>query len=140
MRVLICGGRNVGRVSKSTGFQNAGHELEAASAARLFISDMLSKLHAEQPFTLVICGAEGGAERLGKKWAELANIPVQPFMMDQRQTISDRNKRMLDQGKPEFIIAFEGGEETEIMLANAEQRGIPVARIPIPVFHPPTKK
>lgn len=40
-----------------------------------------------------------------------------------------RNQTMLDDGKPDLVLAFPGGRGTADMVAKAEKHGIPVRRI-----------
>jgi hypothetical protein len=41
-----------------------------------------------------------------------------------------RNQRMLDEAKPELVIAFPGGRGTADMVRRAEAAGVPVVKVP----------
>jgi hypothetical protein len=101
MRVLVCGGR----------------DYSAAGDFKKWM-DALHKLH---PFTTVIHGAATGADSLAfpalwKKHGKSAG-PI-------------RNAQMLDEGKPDYVLAFPGGPGTANMIKQAKQRGIPVIMYP----------
>jgi hypothetical protein len=40
-----------------------------------------------------------------------------------------RNQRMIDEGKPDLVIAFPGGRGTADMVSRAKKAGIPVQEI-----------
>ena len=40
-----------------------------------------------------------------------------------------RNKQMLEEGKPDLVIAFPGGKGTANMIGQAKEAGIPVREI-----------
>jgi predicted Rossmann-fold nucleotide-binding protein len=105
MKILVCGGRDYKNVSA--------------------VRHALTALHAKNPITLIIEGGAPGADRLAREWAEANNVPVQTFEADWkrfgRRAGPLRNKRMLDEGKPDGVVAFPGGTGTANMidLANA---------------------
>ena len=128
-----------------------------ASFERKFISDYLNKLHLETPISLVICGSEGGAERVGLSWAEINRIPfsawsrlkIQKSLIlstfkslggksgsrnHTREELEARNMRMLNGSDPDLVLAFGGGETTRLLVQEARTRGIRVVEISIPEF------
>jgi hypothetical protein len=40
-----------------------------------------------------------------------------------------RNQRMLDEGKPDLVVAFPGGRGTTDMIRRAERAGVPVRQV-----------
>lgn len=110
-RVLVCGGRDY------------------ADEARVF-----AELNDLDPDFLIEGGA-GGADTLAWRWA---NCKLPP---DRRLTISAewdrygkaagpmRNQRMLDEGKPDLVLAFPGGKGTADMIRRAKRAGIQVKEI-----------
>jgi hypothetical protein len=40
-----------------------------------------------------------------------------------------RNQRMLDEGKPDLVVAFPGGRGTADMIRRAERAGVPVQQV-----------
>jgi len=112
-RVLICGGRDY-------------HDNDTLCAA-------LDRLHAEHGFTVVIAGGARGADTLAAQWAEHRGIPTKVYVAEWeklgRKAGPIRNQRMLDEGKPDLVIAFRGGTGTAGMMALAGKAGVPVISI-----------
>lgn len=84
MRIaLICGGRNVGRATR-TDTNSAQSAVERATAQRNFVTATLDRLHQEEPFSKIIGGEEGGAERLGIHWAVTHKVTSQIFQREKK--------------------------------------------------------
>jgi hypothetical protein len=133
MRAIVCGGRNVGRTDPNALHLGAATEIKKAGAARTFVLEMMDELHADRSFSEIIGGNEGGAERLGISWAASRRIPVNVFeRKSRRETTIHRNLRMLRASKPDLIIAFGGGESTQVLLKEAHKLGVPVLEIALP--------
>ena len=109
MRVLICGGRD---------FIGVGH-IELA-------------LRRTTPTpTLVITGGARGADTYADRVAEMLGIPRMIFPANwngdgPRAAGPIRNQRMIDEGRPDLVIAFPGGSGTADMLRRARKAGIKV--------------
>lgn len=99
-------------------------------------SDPAPILHAFdrlQP-TLVIEGECEGADLLSRREAELRGIPVLPFpaQWDKygRAAGPVRNRQMLEEGKPDLVVAFhsnlENSKGTADMVKQARKAGVPV--------------
>lgn len=110
MRVLVCGGRDF-------------HD-------RTKVYATLDRLHAKRCITIVIQGAADGADRLAAEWGWDRGIMVSSFPADWqtfgRAAGHKRNQQMLDEGKPDGVIAFPGGAGTADMIRRAEAAGIKV--------------
>jgi hypothetical protein len=133
MRVIICGGRNVGRTDPNALHLDAASEIKRASAARRFVSAKMDELHVEKPFGEIIAGNEGGAERLGISWAVFKRIPHKVFeRKNRKETTFERNIRMLRESQPDLIIAFGGDESTTALLMEAKRLGVPAVEIALP--------
>lgn len=138
MRVLICGARNLGRANASPvgARKDACDVIERSTRERVFVGEKLDVLHSIFAFSLVICGREGGAERLGRQWAEVRNVPVEVFdrITGRRavESLDARNLRMLTDGKPDLFVAFGRGEMTTLMLQRAKECGVEIM-----LFEPP---
>jgi len=106
--VLICGGRH---------FSN-----------RRMLSEYMSAF--PHPVTLVITGGASGADALAERWAETHHIPVRRFPADWKahgkQAGPLRNQKMLDEGRPDFIVAFPGGIGTADMMRRARKADIEI--------------
>lgn len=115
---------------------------------RAHVFATLDAIHAETPVTLLVHGAATGADGLARDWAIERGIKHFPFPADwndihhpeavvkQRRdgTLYDaaagprRNRRMLDEGKPDMVLAFPGDKGTGNCIWEATQRGVPVRR------------
>lgn len=110
MRLLVCGGRD---------FDD-----------REFVFHALDKVHAKRPIECLIHGAARGADTLAADWAldrgVLCNAYPADWERDGRGAGPIRNQRMLDQGKPDGVVAFAGGRGTADMVRRANAAGLPV--------------
>jgi len=103
-RVLVCGGR--------------------AFNDRDVIFSELDKHSSEWgPFEFVIQGGADGADKLARQWAEARGIEVRTFPADWKKHGPSagpiRNQQMIDEGKPDLVIAFPGGVGTRDMMSKA---------------------
>lgn len=117
MRVLVCGGRD---------FSDR---------------DMLARALAPYkpvPVTAVcehkiIAGGATGADALAIEWAEVFGVPFRIFPANWKEhgraAGPIRNQRMIDEGKPDLVIAFPGGRGTADMVSRARKAGIEVVEV-----------
>lgn len=114
MRVLVCGGRNY--FDLKTTYQ------------------ILDKIHQERKITCVIQGGARGADSLGRRWANETEVMSYEFQADWdkygKKAGYIRNKQMLDEGKPDLVIAFPGGRGTAMMVNLAKKAGVEVIEVP----------
>lgn len=112
-RVLVCGGRAYG------------------DRAQLF--EILDSAHAANPIACLIHGAARGADALAAEWARVRGVLDAPYPADWarkgRAAGPIRNQRMLDEGKPDIVIAFPGGRGTADMVGRAERARVPVVHV-----------
>lgn len=121
VRVLVCGGRDYADTMRVWG--------------------TLKYYHSQQPFSVLIHGAASGADTLAKEWAEAAGVPVLPFRAAWDDLTTEpvvlrhrrdgtpynaaaghiRNQRMLDEGRPDVVVAFPGGKGTQDMIGRARR-------------------
>jgi YspA, cpYpsA-related SLOG family len=110
MRVLVCGGRQF----EDCDTLNAG----------------LDKLHHEHRITLVIAGGARGADTLAEEWAKAVGLPCTVYRADWeklgRKAGPIRNQQMLDEGRPDLVVAFPGRRGTADMVGRARSAGIEV--------------
>lgn len=119
MRVLVCGGRS---------YNDRDH-----------IWNTLCDIDAERgPVNTVIHGAATGADSEAMIWAQCERtngrvIKHAPFAADWhahgRAAGPIRNQRMIDEGKPDLVVAFPGGKGTSDMTKRARDAGIEVIEI-----------
>ena len=111
MRVLVCGGRDF--------------------TDRDFVHNTLCALNAKRgPIACVIHGAATGADHEGMIWAQMMGVKHAPFAADWRTHGRAagplRNQRMLDEGRPNLVVAFPGGKGTADMVRRARLAGLEV--------------
>lgn len=117
MRLLVCGGRHYAG--------EAGFDRE------------MNAMFARVGYPIVIItGCAGGADRLARQWANSHGVPLKVFKADWtahgRAAGPKRNQRMLDEGQPDFVLAFPGGRGTADMVRRAVTRSpaIPTWKVP----------
>ena len=112
-RVLVCGGRNYDDV-------------------RTFVST-LDSIHNDRKITQIIHGGARGADSLADTWGELTGVPVKCFPANWkslgRVAGPIRNSLMLEEGKPDLVVAFPGGFGTANMVRQARKAGIHVIKV-----------
>lgn len=110
MRVLVCGGRN---------FDDAD-----------FVWERLDFWHEFWGIDLIIHGGAKGADLLAEKWAishDITHISFKPGWSQYGPAAGPlRNKKMLDEGRPDMVLAFPGGRGTADMVYQAHDAGLPV--------------
>jgi SLOG family YspA-like protein len=111
--VLVCGGRD---------YTN-----------RARIRSCLDELHGVFTIGMVVHGAARGADTEGALWAAERGIGCVAYRADWDKYGPSagpiRNQQMLDEGKPDLVVAFPGGNGTADMARRAEAAGIKVVRI-----------
>ena len=89
-------------------------------------------LDAMKP-TRIIEGGQRGADTLAREWAIANYVPFDTFNAEwdkhSRNAGPIRNTRMLDEGKPQVIVAFPGRIGTGNMVKLARMAGVPVLEI-----------
>ncbi len=118
-RVLICGGRDL---DPSAVFNYLNRH------ARIDICEALGS--RAWPVTAVIHGGARGADEGAGRWAESEGIKPTVYRADWKQHGKAagpiRNRKMLEEGKPDLVIAFQGGKGTALMIALAREVGVRV--------------
>src|SRR6266478_6988357 len=108
MRILVCGGRNAG-----------DYEIPK------FIETL-----DKYPITAIIAGEAKGFDQMAKSYALSKEIRYEGYSADWdkygKAAGPIRNKQMLDEGKPDLVIAFPGGKGTANMKEQARIAGIEV--------------
>jgi len=78
-------------------------------------------------------GWRTGADTLGQEWAEARGVPCDVFMANWaglgRKAGPIRNQEMLDQGRPNMVVAFPGGRGTADMVRRARGAGVEVIEV-----------
>jgi len=112
-RVLVCGGRDFN-----------DHD-------RVFA--VLDDVHQERWISEIIYGCATGADQLARDWARYRGRESTGFPADWKRhgkaAGPKRNTRMIEEGKPDLVIAFPGGKGTANMVAQARAAGIEVIEV-----------
>lgn len=115
--LLVCGGRDFG--SMNLLYQTLGDFLIAHP-------DVDSLIH----------GGAKGADVMAGFWANKIRLPVRVFEADWARDGNAagprRNQRMLDLGRPSYVVAFPGGVGTADMVRRAKKAGLPVLEVTKP--------
>jgi hypothetical protein len=97
VRLLVCGSRNYEDLARMQG--------------------SLDALLAVYGVDVVIEGEALGADLMARAWAEVNKIPVEPYPADWNKYGKSagpiRNRQMLEEGKPDLVVAFPIGKLTE---------------------------
>lgn len=111
LKVLVCGGRD---------FKDAS-----------FVFNRLLEYEEHYgEFGCIIHGVALGADELAGEYAKCNGIPCTVYKAYWntygKAAGPIRNKRMLEEGKPDIVIAFPGGRGTANMIQQAHAHGVPV--------------
>lgn len=130
MRVLVCGGRDFGHpvpVSDPL-HQKRQHEW-------IYLHVTLNQmLGSKKRDVVLITGNAKGADQQAEIWAEKNGVrnEIYPanWKLHGKAAGPIRNKQMLEEGKPDWVIAFPGGNGTEHMCRIARNADVKVTKIP----------
>ena len=102
LRVLVCGGRD---------YKNRSRVFEA-----------LDRLTAEHGALTIIEGGAVGADTFAGEWT---------CMQRSCQLVTEHaNQKLIDDHKPNLVVAFPGGRGTADMVLKARSAGIEVIEVP----------
>lgn len=111
MRVLVCGGRN---------YDDWG----------TFTSSMIDLSNQRGPFKTIIAGGARGADTFAQRLAKGWDLSFEKYPADWEKYGKGaghiRNQQMLDEGKPDLVVAFPGGKGTANMIERAKKAGVEV--------------
>lgn len=117
MRILVCGSRDFTDI--------------------LFLGKILDDIiyeRSEYFNTTIIEGGAKGADYLGKLYAKAryCNHVQYPADWNKHGKAAGfiRNQQMLDEGKPDLVVAFKGGTGTADMVRRARKAGVEVLEVP----------
>ena len=121
-KVLVCGGREY------TNKEKVFSVLTALGGVPMGDVDNPSWL--PRPDLVIMHGGARGADTLADGWAVTNWVPVEEYRADWDKYGKGagfiRNKQMLEQGKPDLVIAFPGGRGTNNMIELAREANIAV--------------
>lgn len=117
VKVLVCGGRDYGKKE---------HE-------RLWALSELVHLHCRYKFSSLIEGGASGGDALGREFRRITGLPGQTYparrLTHGRAAGPIRNQQMIDDGKPDLVVAFPGGAGTADMVRRAHAAGLTVCKV-----------
>ncbi len=113
MRILVCGGRDY---------------------TNTYVMKAVLKDYFYGPEDCLICGMAKGADMMAFHYVDAtdSHIECYPANWDEygRSAGPIRNQQMLDEGKPDIVIAFPGGRGTAHMIKISKKAGVPVVEVP----------
>lgn len=119
MRVAVCGGRDYG-------------EVDTDESAEIYFA--IRRLHEATTISALIQGGSRGADRSAAECARGLGIKVVTVPADWRTYGKAagpiRNQRIINDFKPDLVLAFPGGRGTADMVSRAKNAGIEV-RFPV---------
>ena len=128
---VICGGRSYGLVPP--GLEPREHYELMARRERERLTQVLDAAVMRLGLDRIAVGDATGADALAAAWAEERAIPFTVFAADWaglgNAAGPARNLRMLNETKPDFVIAFPGSKGTRNCCSLAEKAGIRVHRV-----------
>jgi hypothetical protein len=115
-RILVCGGRDFVdhvKVNRELAWYAHPHDEDACW------DDLV-----------IIHGGARGADTLAGLFAKMFGLKTEVYPADWethgKAAGYIRNKKMLDEGKPDFVVAFPGGKGTNMMKDIARKAGVHV--------------
>jgi hypothetical protein len=133
MRLLVCGGRDVGRLpsrSATIAADELAAALSEASAAQRKIYDILDALHEENGFEVVVTDGSIGAAKVARDWAAhrglVSEVITARKLLFFAESVDSVRQRLFSEGKPDLVVSFLGGEWTEDIVETAKLSGLRV--------------
>lgn len=109
MRVLVCGGRDFNDYQ------------------------LVSEVLQDYSIATIIEGGARGADTLGYKYGKANGCSIETYKAKWDEYGKGagpiRNQQMLDEGKPDLVVAFPGGRGTKDMVSRAKKAGVKVIEV-----------
>ena len=134
-RILVCGGRDFAFHYHSSApsrlkFRSFVEDSFLRSALTLVTNEYRCFLCREN--VLIIHGGADGADLAADNWAVTNWVPMEEYRASWKEhghlAGPLRNQKMLDEGKPDLVVAFPGGKGTADMCARAVRAKLPLLR------------
>lgn len=129
MRVIVCGGRMFGEVPDFLPPEELEGAKCKAAGERAFVYDTLDRYD----LSVIAEGGADGADRMAREWAKIRTVRCLRYYahwhLHGRGAGPIRNQRMLDEFKPDAVIAFPGGKGTADMVRRAKAAGVRVIEV-----------
>lgn len=123
-KILVCGGRSF------DDYELLNDKLNSICIGRGWCTNLDADLNWV-PRVEIIQGGAKGADALADKWAvngwckvhEFPPLPENIEKWGYGTACLMRNQQMLDEGKPDLVVAFPGGRGTKDMIERAGRNG-----------------
>lgn len=117
MKILVCGGRDY-------------HNKDKIYSVLYDYAECTDEYPLGKNIVTIIAGGAKGADSIAADWAittwnRLLEFPAN-WDLHGGSAGPIRNKRMLEEGQPDLVLAFPGGRGTANMIAQARKAGVPV--------------
>lgn len=128
-RILVCGGRDY------TNRDNVIRQLDKITLERGWVTpeELRDEVGNYLPEVVIISGAARGVDTFAADWAIVNGTGLEeyPAQWDKygKRAGYIRNQQMLDEGKPDLVVAFPGGKGTKMMIDIARKAGVEVVEI-----------
>lgn len=127
-RILVCGGRNFGNTKAERDY--IFECLDNFCLQHGYVTEDHNKDAVWLPVVTVIAGAAKGVDTAAVDWAITNWCDFIEFPADWKTHGKKagylRNVQMLKEGKPDHVIAFQGGKGTAMMIKLAKDNFVPV--------------
>lgn len=127
MRVLVCGGRGYADRDNFT------RQVDRICIDRGWITPKDECGNWLPTITVIHGGCPTGADSLADEYAVVNWLQFEEFKADWkkhgRAAGPIRNQRMIDEGKPDLVVAFPGGRGTADMVKRAKAAGVEVIEL-----------
>lgn len=131
--IIVCGGRSYGIMPPDYGPEQRTQLMKEALRERERLTFILDAAVQRLGLRYLAVGDATGADALAAAWAERRGMPFKVWAAgwDAHGKAAGpiRNQLMLDESKPDFVIAFPGSKGTRNMCGLAEKTGVTVHRI-----------
>lgn len=131
-RVLVCGGRDFGLTREEHNFIFSVLDDEFQKRGWL-LGDTNDSTYGWLPNVHIISGEANGVDSVATdyavvNWTGYSGYPAN-WDRDGKAAGPIRNQQMLDEGKPDLVIAFPGGKGTADMVRRAKLAGVEVIEV-----------
>src|SRR6266571_1612144 len=130
MRILVCGGRDFGRVRRTAPLEEEPPHVLRALEEYKFIHNALDEIIEAGSDITIISGGATGVDSAAIDFAHIYFHPCEVYKADWNKYGKAagfiRNKQMLEEGKPDLVVAFPGGKGTAMMVMLAKKDGVEV--------------
>jgi len=120
LHVLVCGGRD---------YQN----VEQLYKVLDWVDGSWESADSIGPISTIISGHARGADQLAEKYANEKNIPLEVYPAEWdvygKSAGVIRNQEMLDEGQPDLVVAFPGGNGTAHMVKIAQKANVMMLQV-----------